>query len=333
MEEYPIAKIPDTAHWSENFAYACFDAQTNIGLFCHIGRWRRDPNLWREVVTVALPDRTVLVHRAIGNALATQSGPGGSNLAIGISEPGPRFALRFLGGVRRIEENALTDEPLLRDGPHYRLELAIDYAGITPVWDISAAGHTTEFMGAGHVEQFGRFTGTITIDDERYILDTIGNRDHSRGPRVLNSNKRHSWLHGKLDDGRLFQLYEAEVHGREGPAYAEANVVIDGKAHKAEAVIHDKLPMTDNLHLIREPVRITLDYAGGEIDVTAIDFPHTTTMQSTSPNDMYVGRRQESGAQNTMVIEQSVLFRTSQGGAGYGHMERLVPGVLLADPA
>lgn len=332
MDEYPIGQIPETPHWSENFAFACFDPTLELSLFCHIGRWRRDLSLWREVVTVALPDGTVLVHRAIGNALASPAGPGGSNFAIRISEPGPRFALSFLGGVRRVSEASLFEDAL-RDGPHYRLALAIDYAGVAPIWDISAVGHTTEFMGAGHVEQFGRFTGTIEIGDERFAIDTIGNRDHSRGPRVFDSNVRHSWLHGVLDDGTMFQLYEAEIAGRDGAAYAEGNVVVGGVAHKAHATIHDKLPFTDNRGLIDAPVRITIESAAGRIDVTARRFPRRISIQSTSPNDMYVGRRQEDAAQNTTVLEQGVRYDTADGRTGYGHMERLVPGQLLRDPA
>ena len=332
MEEFPIAVLPDTPTWSENFAYAGFDPQAGIGLFCHIGRWRRDLDLWREVVAVALPDGTVLVHRAIGNALARREGPGGANFSVRITPEESLFRLRFLGGVRRVDEVDLFEGPL-RDGPHYRLQFDIDYRGIAPVWDISAVGHKTEFMGAGHVEQFGRLTGTIALGEARYAIDTIGNRDHSRGPRVFDSNIRHHWLHGVLDDGTMFQLYEAEVAGREGAAYAEANVVRDGVPQKAVATIHDKLPFTDNRGLIREPVRLTIDDGRGVIEARVVQFVRTISMQSTSPNDMYVGRRQEDDVQNTTVIEQGVLFETADGRAGYGHMERLVPGKLLVDPA
>jgi len=332
MEEFPIAVIPDTLNWSENFAYACFDPAARIGFFCHIGRWRRDLNLWREVVAIALPDGTVLVHRAIGNALTSKEGPGGSNFSVRISPEESLFRMRFLGGVRRVEENALFEGPL-RDGPHFRLEFDVDYRGVAPVWDISAVGHKSEFMGAGHVEQFGRFTGTIKLGEECYAIDTIGNRDHSRGPRVFDSNIRHHWLHGVLDDGTMFQLYEAELTGQEGVAYAESNVVRDGVPRKAVAIIHDKLPFTDNRSRIREPVRLTIDDGRGVIDVKVTQFVRTISIQSTSPNDMYVGRRQEDEEQNNSVVEQGVQFETVDGRTGYGHMERLVPGKLLVDPA
>ncbi len=332
MEEYPIASLPETPTWSENFAYACFDPAASISFFCHIGRWRRDLNLWREVVTIALPDGTVLVHRTIGNALASPEGPGGTNFSVRISAAESQFRLRFLGGVRRVSETELFEGPL-RDGPHYRLEFEVDFNGIAPVWDISAVGHKTDFMGAGHVEQFGRFTGTIMVGEERYEIDTIGNRDHSRGPRVFDSNLRHNWLHGVLDDGTMFQLYEAEIAGRDGAAYAEANVVRESVPKKAIATIHDKLPFTENRSLIRNPVRLSIDDGRGRIDVTAERFVRLISLQSTSPNDMYVGRRQEDEAQNTTVSEQGVLFRTSDDRTGYGHIERLVPGKLLVDPA
>lgn len=332
MEDYPIAAIPDVPNWSENFAFVCFDPKAGIGFFTHIGRWRRDLALWREIVAVALPDGTVLVHRGIGNAFATPEGPGGSNFSVHVDKPGERFALSFLGAARRVAEEVLFEGPL-RDGPHFRLQFDVTFEGAAPPWDLSAAGHKTDFVGAGHVEQFGRFTGTIRLDGESWRIDTIGNRDHSRGPRVFDSNIRHSWLHGVLDDGTMFQLYEAEIAGREGVAYAEANVVIGGIARKATATIHDKLPFTENRGLVKRPVRISIAYEGGGLDLTATDYVRTISIQSTSPNDMYLGRRQEDEAQNTTVVEQGVLYRSVDGRNGFGHMERLVPGKLLVDPA
>jgi hypothetical protein len=333
LEEYPIAKIPDTPTWSENFAFAGFDPKAGIEFFCHIGRWRRDVTLWREVVTVALPDGTVLVHRAIGNALATPTGPGGSNFSVQVVDPHKAtFRLRFLGGVRRVSETELFEGPLL-DGPHFRLSFDLAYDAAAPLWDISKVGDKSEFMGSGHVEQFGRLTGTIELEKERYEINTLANRDHSRGPRVFDSNIRHNWLQGYLDDGLMFQFYEAEVTGKVGPAYSEANVVVNGIAHSAKATIHDKLPFTENRHLSKAPVRFTLEYDGKVLDVTATDFVRTISIQSTSPNDMYVGRRQLDELQNTTVLEQGVLYKTPDGRKGFGHYERLVPGKLLVDPA
>ncbi|MET0545903.1 MAG: hypothetical protein ABWZ40_06305 [Caulobacterales bacterium] len=332
MEEYPIKKVPDIANWSENFAFACFDPVRSISFFCHIGRWRRDLSLWREVVTVALPDGTVLAHRHIGSARATERGPGGSNFHVDVVEPGKTFCLAFLGGVRRISEADLFEGPL-RDGPHYRLGFDVTFEGVAPVWDLSSEGHKTEFMGAGHVEQFGRFTGDIHIGADVYKLDTVGNRDHSRGPRVFDSNIRHIWLHGVLDDGTMFQLYEGEVAGREGPAFSEANLVIGGVAHKGRPIIHDRLPFTNNRGLVKDPVRFSVEHSGGALHLTATKIERTISMQSTSPNDMYIGRRQEDADQNTTVLEQGVRYKTDDGRTGYGHLERLVPGKLLVDPA
>lgn len=332
MDEYPIPAVPDVANWSENFAYAFFDPALELSFFCHIGRWRRDLSLWREIVTIALPDGTVLVHRAIGNALASTKGPGATNLSVRIDADRSLFQLGFLGGVRRVDEERLYEQPLC-EGPHFRLAFDITFQGIVPVWDISKMGETTDFVGVGHVEQFGHFTGTIAIGSEQYAVDTVGNRDHSRGPRVFDSNIRHSWLHGVLEDGTMFQLYQGEIAGHDGVAYAEANVVRDGVARSASAVIHDKLPFTDNRGLIRDPVRLTIDDGRGAIDVTAERFVRTISTQASSPNDVYVGRRQEDDVQNNAVVEQGVYYRTAEGLSGYGHMERLVPGKLLVDPA
>ena len=332
MEEYPIASIPETPHWSENFAFAGFDPSADIDLFCHIGRWRRDLTLWREVITIALPDGTVLVHRGIGNALASPRGPGGGNFAVEVTNSTKAsIRLRYRGGARRVSETELFEGPLM-EGPHHLLAFDLSYEGVAPVWDISKVGDKTEFMGAGHIEQFGQLSGFIELDDERFEYDTLVNRDHSRGPRVIDTNIRHSWLQGYLDDGLMFQLYEAEVTGKVGPAYSEVNVVENGLPCAARATIHDKLPFTNNRGLIHTPVRFHIDYGGKSLEITATEFVHTISTQPSSPNDMYVGRRQVGEIQNTTVLEQGVRYTTADGRRGYGHMERLVPGKLLVDP-
>jgi len=332
MEELPIAIIPDVTNWSENFAFAGFDPDAGIELFCHIGRWRRDLNLWREVVSIALPDGSILVHRGIGDARATPRGPGGSNLQIEIIDPDrASMEVRFYGSARRVPEAELFERNL-EESPHYRLRFNLSYVGVAPKWDLSKVGHQSEFMGAGHVEQMGRLSGVIELGERRFNYDTLINRDHSRGPRVFDSNIRHSWLQGYLNDGLMFQLYEAEVTGKVGPAYSEANVVENGVPCDAKVTILDKLPFNNNRDLIRAPVRIHFEYSNKSLEVTATEFVRTISMQSTSPNDMYLGRRQVDDAQNTTVVEQGVRYRSADGRTGYGHMERLVPGKLLVDP-
>jgi len=333
MEELPIASSPNTPNWSENFAVAGFDPEAGLELFLHIGRWRRDLNLWREVVAIALPDGSVLVHRGIGNARSTSRGPGGTNFQLEVIDADrAAMELRYHGSARRVSEEELFEHNL-EEGPHYRLVFNLSYVGVAPKWDISKVGHKTAFMGAGHIEQIGRLTGFIEVGNEHFNYDTLVNRDHSRGPRVFDSNIRHSWLQGYLSDGLMFQLYEAEVTGKVGPAYSEANVVDHGVAHSATVTIRDKLPFNDNRGLIRTPVRIRFDYSDKTFEVTATEFVRTISLQSTSPNDMYLGRRQVGDVQNTTVVEQGVRYRTDDGREGYGHMERLVPGKLLVDPA
>ena len=332
MEEYPIAVVPDAANWSENFAFAGFDPKAGIEFFCHIGRWRRDLSLWREIVTIALPDGTVLVHRGIGNAFATKHGPGGGNFSVEVTDPEKAsMRLRFQGGARRLSESVLFEGPLV-EGPYYRLAFDLVFDGIAPKWDLGKVGHKSEFMGAGHVEQFGRLHGFIEVDDLRLSYDSTINRDHSRGPRVFDSNIRHHWLQGYLDDGTRFQLYEAEIKGKVGPVYSEARVLVDGVCHAATATIRDKLPFSENRALIRAPVRLAFAFDDKELKVTVTKMLRTISIQSTSPNDMYVGRRQEDEIQNTTVLEQGVSYATTAGVQGYGHLERLVPGKLLVDP-
>jgi hypothetical protein len=322
----------DIPHWSENFALAGFDPAIGVHLFFHIGRWRKDWALWREVVGIALPDGTVVAHRGIGDARASARGPGGPNFAVEVVEPGRNLRWRFLGGARRVPATALA-EGLLPEGPLERLAFELEFVSNLPVWNLAKAGHKTDFMGRGHVEQPGRVTGRISVGDSHFQFDSTLNRDHSRGPRDFAQNARHIWMHGVFENGVIFMAYEAEVVGRDGAAFSECCVYNRGIRYDGRLTLGYRIPFTNNLDAMHEPVPMAIDYPGGRFNIVAESFPAISYYQATAPNDLYVGVRQTGGLQNTFCIEQAVRYRMGDGVAGYGHMERLVPGSIIVEEA
>lgn len=331
MDEFPITTIPDVPHWSENFAVAGFDPHSGVHIFFHMGRWRKDRSQWREIIGIYLPDGTVVAHRGIGNARATATGPGGGNFAIDSPVPGKHMTYRFLGGARRFPAAQMLDG-LVQEGPKVRLAFDLDFTSDYPVWDLHKSGHKTDFVGQGHDEQIGRLTGTIEVGEDRYRFDSLVNRDHSRGPRVFDTNGRHIWAQGYFDNGLAFQCYEAELVGRDGIAFSEVAVYEGLTRFDGRMELGFRIPFEDNLDAFEGPVPLVLHYDGKRIAVTALRFPTATIYQATSPNDLYVGRRQVDKRQNCFVYEQGVHFVTDEGVAGYGHFERLAPGQWLADP-
>lgn len=229
MEDYPIGAIPDIAHWSENYALAGFDPASGIDIFMGLGRWRKDQALWREMIGIALPDGSLLAHRSIGNALATPTRPGATNLKIEIEKDGFEQTWSFVGAMRRVPVAKLASEILI-DGPLERTEFHCRFRSALPSWDLGNSGEASQMAGHAHVEQIGHLAMDIAVGSETFHFETEGNRDHSRGPRLVGKLTRHVWCHGIFDDGLRFQAYQA-FEGDEvtTPVFTKA-AVIPGRA-------------------------------------------------------------------------------------------------------
>ena len=332
MDDYPIAEIPDTPNWAENFCLAGYDPGSGIDVYLHIGRWRKDRRLWRELVAIRLPDNTVIAHRAIGNGRAGDRSPGGPNMGVRILEPGRHFEWDFLGGARRVPADYLRDN-ILDDGPLSRVQFTFDYVADLPAWDLGTAGEGSAMVGHGHVEQIGRARAEISVDGELFHFDSAVNRDHSRGPRVLGKLYGHLWMQGILSDGTCFHCYEAQEGSRDNTVMSAACVIIGGELKQAQLEVGYHLPPQDALAHIQDEIPFKLTWEDGSIAGRVTSFPATVFCQFTSPSDSYIGARQIDEGGNSRYIQQALSFTLDDGRQGYGHAERTVPGKTIADPA
>ena len=331
MEDFSAASWPDVPNWSENYALSGYDRKTGVDVFLALGRWRQDLSLWREMITIALPDQTVLAHRAVGNARARGKNPGGPNLALEILEDGRRQRWSFLGGMRRVPAERLKRD-LLDQGPLQRAEFAFEFESECPLWDLGEAGKASAVAGHAHIEQIGRTLAEIRVGSEVFGFDSEINRDHSRGPRLVGAVTRHAWFHAVLENGLRVQAYEM-FEGDEVtvPHFSKAMVIEDGVLHPATMTFGPILPGKDPLEHIHDPLNVTLSWGDKRMEMTMVSFPTTIHVQMTAPWDNYVGGRQIGDEPSRRLVEQSVIFRLADGTQGYGHIERTVPGAILAD--
>lgn len=332
MDDYPLERLPtDIPAWTENFCLAGYDPAAGIDLYLHIGRWRKDVTLWRELVAIRLPDDSIVAHRAIGNARAGERAPGGPQLCVDILEPGRHLRWDFLGGARRVPALSLRDA-ILSDGPLVRTRFSIDYVSALPIWDLGKAGHASDMAGHGHVEQIGRARAEIQVGEESFHFDSLVNRDHSRGPRILGRLYGHLWMQGILPDGTCFHAYDAQEGAPDNTVMSEACVIVDGTMRAARLEVGYRLPPTGAIDHIDDPVPFALLWDGGRLSGRVERFPSTIFCQFTSPSDSYIGARQLPGEENSRYIHQSLRFRLDDGREGHGHIERTVPGKTIADP-
>lgn len=330
MEDAPIETIPDIPNWSENYAISGYDPESGIHLHFHIGRWRKDLSLWREVLVMSLPDGSAVGHRGIGRALATEVGPGGGHLCVEILEPARRIRYSFLGAASRMPRRQLRDE-LLRDGPMERVAFDLTFTSDLPVWDMAHVGDATEFHGRFHDEQLGRFEGNIEVGGDVFKLSTMANRDHSRGVRVVDTIRRHTWTQVIFANGVAVLAFQAESAEANAAAFSEACVYADGELYPAKLTLCGQLPLERPYEHLNEPVPFAVDYEKGRLEIVSSKIHDGISTQYTSPWDLYPGRRSEGGVEYQSVAHQPIECILNGSMPGYGHMERTVPGPIYVD--
>jgi len=319
-------KFPDLPNWSENYCLAAFDPGCGVGLWLHMGRWRKDLTMWREIVTIRLPDGNVVAHRAIGHARATRDGPGGPGYGIRVVESGRKLAYSF-GAGSRVVPAAEMRQGLVGEGVREPVSFELTFESSADIWDLHKVGDRQEFLPAGHIEQIGRVSGRIRVGDRAYDLDTLGNRDHSLGPRDNKALKSHQWLQGYFDNGTAFLLFDAVQRNDDKPVFSEAVVYEGDRMYPARLEMGWRC---DDVSRAEKPMSFKLAYETATLEVESIAYPGNSYLSFTSPNDLYVGVY-PSGNPPLTLLEQSVELRLNGSVKGYGCFERTVPGVLAAE--
>jgi hypothetical protein len=315
-DEYPIAEVPDTRWWSENFAsmYSC--PEERVAVFYSIGRWHGDRSVWREVVMVSLPDQRVLHHRGFARA-GTPTGPASALSRYEIVEPGETLRLSFDGPMMETGLQALIDHGALGE-PTKRCTVDLQFDAKAPMWNMRGDSVEAGSMaGSMHIDHIGRCRGTIEYDGHQYrIADGYSARDHSRGDREISQYGGHNWINGQFPSGRSFYLYAMRRQGSTEIGMSNAAVVHDGAIHPAE-IVHTEFAASyadiDKLH------RVVLRSELGEMEVEIVTVYNTFVSSMVCPYDTLAGALHH--RPSATLLDHSVLLR-SDGEEGYGWAER-----------
>lgn len=214
---HPVVDMP---YWVENYLTYAFSPSNSVGVylhFRHVPGQPGKPDLWDELLQIALPGDRYLTSRAFGPGHISRD-PGREGVGrfgvCGLSyechEPFARWTKRFVGGARLISGDELRAGPVV-DGPHVPVELELNIAGWGTPFDYGTSS-LEQAWGKAHYEQHHLVTGHLLVAGEHYDLDGTGLRDHSWGPREFARMGRTTWIHASFpDSGRAFALcYVAE---------------------------------------------------------------------------------------------------------------------------
>ena len=323
-EDGPSLDVPSTPRWSENFCFCWHDPDTHIGMWFHVGRWVHDPRLWREILTIALPNDRVLVAKSYGDK-ATAGVAAANFLSVHVIEPGKTFRLKYHGPAWERSRADLVSAGF-RDGHPELLDMDLLFEGCEPVWNMSGhGGKSEELVSSMHVEQIGKGSGSLGFKDHQYsIRNAFVNRDHSRGVRIVAGYKRHAWIQGWFPSGRGFHIYTAEMHGVEGFAMNSACITQAGKMYPAKVRSVD-CPVT--LNDVYKPFTIELESKLGIARIKVVKIHNSWPLSFTAPFDLHLGNL---SAMSGLQFEESIECEWDHE-TGYGCSERGVVSDLSVD--
>jgi hypothetical protein len=102
--------------------------------------------------------------------------------------------------------------------------LAMEFTALTPATVSSAHGMQQFF--AGHIDQAGRYRGSLRIGGRELAIDCCGIRDRSWGPRVISESIRLNYCHGQGE--RLAFVAYSTPNGREDQVF-RGYLALDGR--------------------------------------------------------------------------------------------------------
>ena len=98
----------------------------------------------------------------------------------------------------------------------YQVNMDVTWQALNPVMDymdcVDEKGvELSKNVASGHIEQFGKATGEIEIDDQEYHVSGMGERDQSIGVRAWSSPKMWMWINSAFSEDEAFNVTKLSV--------------------------------------------------------------------------------------------------------------------------
>lgn len=210
--EFPTAIVRET-NWTEHYFFQGYDFENEMGVCIHMGRLVDDPEIWRPTIQVYMPGQDLLVTTLHGRG--THSfGAGAGPLKISCIEPFRLWSIEFDGVAQRVSRPELMNG-IVREAPvepirfHLLFEAAGPYYGQQK--DMEDGHHVHSF----HTEQIMRMRGHFQHGGKVTIVDGVGCRDHSNGPRDYGKVYGDLWFQSLFENGDTIHMAVVKLHGSE----------------------------------------------------------------------------------------------------------------------
>ena len=149
-----------------------------------------------------------------------------------VLEPMRRLRTLYEGGVAYFADPEQLAEPgrAFRENPQRQVELDLVHTSVGPVYG-TRSGNREIFdlpIARAHYEQHMRITGRLSVDGQVTVIDALGVRDHSWGPRYWQTTPYYRWLTCTFaPDFGIMVLENCQPDGR----VTRQGVVVRGPEH------------------------------------------------------------------------------------------------------
>jgi hypothetical protein len=191
--------------WSESYYFNAYDPETDVGFFTRVGV-RPNEGTLDAGMSVWLPgDRIALVHAVREQTEMVDDDLGAGGVRYERLEPMRSWRLTTEADAQVLDLATSTVQP-------GRLTLDAVFESLTPAIGTDGQGRTASegssaatgtMVGKGHLEQAGRWSGSVSCDGERWSLSPSsarGNRDKSWGPRRWGGPQMWRWFSINIGD-------------------------------------------------------------------------------------------------------------------------------------
>ncbi len=171
--------------WNESFYFNCDDKKNDICTFMRIG-FKPNKDEKSMFCFFIMPDNSVIGIK--GEEPYENDELAVKNLQYECIEPEKVWHLTFSGMMGSLEKDTLRN-----------VSFSFDYKSLNKIFDYKNCvtgkkEKISQRIASEHFEQFGRMTGTLTVDGKKYQINGLGERDHSWGVREWTAPKMWIWL-------------------------------------------------------------------------------------------------------------------------------------------
>lgn len=206
MAEGRDARATDSFHpsgthidWSESFYFNFYDRKNDICGFTRIGLRpnRKEKSMFCFLL---MPDGADIGTRQDEHMEDTNLRVNGLSYTRVV--PDREWTLQFSGPMKRSIEGLTERKHITFNLRYTALNTVFDYRECTS----APLKETVSFTSAEHTEQFGRITGGLTVDGRAFVIDALGERDHSWGTSDWVAPSVWIWLSCQFSEKTAFNI-------------------------------------------------------------------------------------------------------------------------------